>query len=73
MSLSFRFECFRSSILPKTTLRIDGDRWCALYGIDLQEGIAGFGGTPHDAIVNLYDNYCRDTVEKHNGKESNSD
>ena len=28
----------------------DGDRWCALAGENLQEGIAGFGETPADAL-----------------------
>lgn len=31
----------------------DGNQWCALYGEDLQAGIAGFGGTPLSAIENL--------------------
>jgi len=36
----------------KTTLQKDGNRWCALYGNDLQSGIAGFGDSPHEAILN---------------------
>ncbi|HEY0019052.1 MAG TPA: hypothetical protein VGC13_22310 [Longimicrobium sp.] len=28
----------------------DGDRWCALIGGNLQDGIAGFGGSPPDAL-----------------------
>lgn len=31
----------------------DGDQWCALYGENLQEGIAGFGDTPYNAMDNL--------------------
>lgn len=27
----------------------DGDKWCALYGPDLQSGVAGFGDTPAQA------------------------
>ncbi len=27
----------------------DGDQWCALYGEDLQSGVAGFGATPRAA------------------------
>jgi hypothetical protein len=27
----------------------DGSQWCALYGDNLQEGVAGFGNTPADA------------------------
>lgn len=29
---------------------MDGDKWCVLHGENLQEGIAGFGDTPDDAI-----------------------
>lgn len=35
----------------------DGSQWCALYGEDLQIGIAGFGDTPFLAMVNLRDNF----------------
>lgn len=27
----------------------DGDQWCALYGDNLQEGVAGFGLSPAEA------------------------
>lgn len=33
----------------------DGDQWCALYGVDLQAGIAGFGNTPFLAMADLRD------------------
>lgn len=33
---------------PKLT--IDGDHWCALYGEDLQSGVAGFGKSPAEAM-----------------------
>jgi len=36
-------------------ISLDGDKWCALVGEDLQEGIAGFGDTPIDAIRALCD------------------
>ncbi len=28
----------------------DGNQWCALYGTDLQQGVAGFGNTPAEAM-----------------------
>lgn len=31
-------------------LSIDGDQWCALYGEDLQDGVAGFGSSPEEAM-----------------------
>jgi hypothetical protein len=34
---------------PKITK--DGNEWCVLYGEDLQSGIAGFGNTPHEAVM----------------------
>lgn len=33
----------------------DGNQWCALYGEDLQAGIAGFGNTPFLAMADLRD------------------
>jgi len=29
----------------------DGDQWCVLLGENIQEGICGFGDTPHKAII----------------------
>lgn len=39
------------------TISKDGDQWCALYGANLQEGIAGFGATPFMAAANLRDQF----------------
>ncbi len=35
------------------TLSLDGDQYCALYGENIQEGQAGFGDTPKQAIQDL--------------------
>ena len=43
-------EQCRPSVLFKPNLSIDGDRWCALYGEDLQRGVAGFGDSPAEAM-----------------------
>jgi hypothetical protein len=43
-------EQMRPCILLRPELKIDGDRWCALYGENLQDGIAGFGKSPSDAM-----------------------
>jgi hypothetical protein len=32
---------------------LDGDKWCALYGKDLQEGVVGFGDTPEKACADF--------------------
>lgn len=35
------------------TVSLDGDKWCALAGENLQEGVAGFGDTPSAALLAL--------------------
>ncbi len=40
----------RPSALYRPRIFIDGDQWCALYGEDLQNGVAGFGNSPEDAM-----------------------
>ena len=30
-------------------LFIEGDEWCALYGENIQDGVAGFGRSPDEA------------------------
>lgn len=39
-------EQHRPFHLLKPPVFPDGDKWCALYGEDLQMGVAGFGDTP---------------------------
>ena len=45
-------------IYPHVVLRAkvypDGDKWCCLYGDNLQDGVAGFGDTPAKA-ANAFD------------------
>ena len=41
----------RPFVLLKPKLFPDGNKWCALYGENLQEGVAGFGDTPADAAA----------------------
>lgn len=37
------------SNIYRPRLTIDGDQWCALYGDSLEDGVAGFGSSPHAA------------------------
>jgi len=37
------------SYLYRPRLFIDGSEWCALYGENLQDGVAGFGRSPAEA------------------------
>lgn len=41
------------SVLYRPTLSIDGDKWCALYGENLQDGVAGFGDSPYAAMCDF--------------------
>lgn len=42
-------ELVRASLTRAPRLFMDGDQWCALYGDNLQDGVAGFGPTPRAA------------------------
>lgn len=44
------WERTRPSVVFKPRLSKDGDMWCALFGENLQEGVAGFGPRPGDAM-----------------------
>lgn len=39
----------RPSAVFRPALSQDGDKWCFLFGDDLQSGVAGFGDTPEEA------------------------
>lgn len=41
----------RPSTKYRPRLSIDGNQWCALYGENLQTGVAGFGASPADAFT----------------------
>lgn len=47
-------EWQRPSVLLRPRVYIDGSQWCALYGDDLQNGVAGFGASP-DAAMRDFD------------------
>jgi hypothetical protein len=43
-----RYE--RPSAIFRPRLSIDGNQWCALYGDNVQDGVAGFGDSPASAM-----------------------
>ncbi len=49
------------AVEPFTTYKpkifIDGDKWCALYGEDLQNGVSGFGDSPNEAVCDFNKNW----------------
>jgi len=40
-------------VLMRPRLFIDGDKWCALYGENLQDGVSGFGDSPGAACMDF--------------------
>lgn len=51
----------------KPTIKQDGDHWCCLYGKDLQEGIAGFGKSPHLAVMDWNKEWYKQLTATDNG------
>jgi len=47
----------RPSFALKPRVFPDGNMWCALYGENLQEGVAGFGETPEAAACDFDNNW----------------
>lgn len=43
----------RPSFILKPKLSVDGNLWCALYGDNLMEGVAGFGDSPEEAYCDF--------------------
>jgi|TARA_R110000851_G_scaffold1093_2_gene3804 hypothetical protein len=41
----------------------DGNMWCYSYGVNLQEGIAGFGITVYEAASDFETNYCNESIQ----------
>lgn len=44
-------------VLMRPAIFPDGNTWCALYGEDLQSGVAGFGETPEAACADFDKNW----------------
>lgn len=63
----------KPSVLFRPAVSIDGDQWCALYGENLQDGIAGFGDTVGDAMsdfdTNWWNHKARQTTDTPNRPE----
>ena len=47
------YEMMRPSVQYRPSLAIDGDHWRALYGENLQDGVAGFGKSPELAMLDF--------------------
>ena len=47
----------RPSVVLRPALSIDGNQYCALFGEDLQSGVAGFGDSPEAAMSDFDKNW----------------
>jgi hypothetical protein len=63
-------EYERPSAVFRPILSVDGDHWCALYGKDLQSGVAGFGKSPADAMWDFDKNWHQKLAEQAEGGAS---
>lgn len=45
------------SAIYRPTLTLDGSQWRALYGDNIQEGVAGFGASPREAMHDFNANW----------------
>lgn len=53
------YEMQRPSVLYRPSVSIDGNKWCALYGENLQAGVAGFGDSPALAMADFDANWVK--------------
>lgn len=49
-------------VLMRPRIFPDGNQWCALYGDDIQQGVAGFGNTPEGAAADFDHNWRTQTL-----------
>lgn len=49
----------RPSIKYKPDISIDGNQWCVLFGDNLQDGVAGFGDSPQEAMNDFDKNFTK--------------
>lgn len=54
---SVECELTRPSAVFRPRLFLDGALWCALYGDNLQDGVAGFGDSPANAMCDFDRNW----------------
>lgn len=50
------------SAVYRPRLSIDGNAWCAMYGDNLQDGVAGFGASPGEAMMDFDANWTQRLV-----------
>ena len=49
----------RPFIQLRPRIFLDGNQWCALYGENIQDGVAGFGDSPEKAAWEFDRQWCK--------------
>lgn len=57
-------EYTRPSVTMRPKVFMDGDKWCALYGDNLQDGVAGFGVSPSKAMYDFDTNWSKSPTQQ---------
>ena len=63
MLQSIEYENLRPCVMMRPKISVDGNQWCALYGDNLQDGVAGFGDSPAKAMQD-FDNSWSKSLKK---------
>ena len=59
----------RPSVMLKAKIFPDGNKWCCLYGDNLQDGVCGFGDSPELASWDFDRAWYSKIGEGENGKQ----
>ncbi len=49
-------------VLMRPSLMPDGDKWSALYGDNIMQGVVGYGDTPEEAMADFDKNWLSQTI-----------
>ena len=63
-------EHARPSAVFRPSISVDGNQWCALYGDNLQDGVAGFGDSPADAMADFDRNWKAKLLTSGSGRRA---
>lgn len=58
------YDYQRPSAMYRPKIYIHGNKWCALYGENLQDGVAGFGDSPFLAMCDFDNEWIKKLPEK---------
>lgn len=66
------YDAGRPSVLYRPQIALDGNQWCALYGANLHDGVAGFGKSPGEAMSDFDKNWHEKIASRPDSRVSGS-